>query len=185
MSGRKGMKHYSAAVKEEVRRRHEEGESLRSISREMGISRYTVQSWCGLRPETRLRQIAPLPKGRAKANKTIEDYEKENKRLKMEVELMRDFLQFVERKWGSGSNIRSSIVIAMNIQYRSCVNSSKYHAAATTTLSSGWASRNTTPNWPCKYRSVRSEQIKPTDTGVCGSGWKIDKSQGIPSPFLG
>lgn len=98
MSGRKGMKHYSAAVKEEVRRRHEEGESLRSISREMGISRYTVQSWCGLRPETRLRQIAPLPKGRAKANKTIEDYEKENKRLKMEVELMRDFLQFVERK---------------------------------------------------------------------------------------
>lgn len=98
MSGRKGMKHYSEAVKEEVRRRRKEGESIKVISQEIGVSRYAVQSWCGLRPETRLRQIAPLPKGRPKATKTIEDYEKENKRLKMEVELMRDFLRFVERK---------------------------------------------------------------------------------------
>lgn len=98
MSGRKGMKHYSEAVKEEVRRRRDEGESINSISREIGVSRYTVQSWCGLRPETQLRQLAPLPKGRPKATKTIEAYEKENKRLKMEVELMRDFLQSVGRK---------------------------------------------------------------------------------------
>ena len=98
MSGKKGMKHYSEAVKEEVRRRRKEGESLRSISREVGVSMYSVESWCGLRPETRLRQLAPLPKGRPKAKKTIEDYEKENKRLKMEVELMRDFLRSVERK---------------------------------------------------------------------------------------
>lgn len=98
MSGRKGMKHYSEAVKEEVRRRREEGESIKSISQEIGVSRYAVQSWCGLRPETRLRQIAPLPKGRPKTIKTIEDYEKENKRLKMEVELLRDFLQSAERK---------------------------------------------------------------------------------------
>ena len=98
MSGKKGMKHYSEAVKEEVRRRREAGESMCSISREMGVSRYAVQSWCGLRPETRLRQIAPLPKGRPKAIKTIEDYEKENRRLKMEVELMRDFLQSAGRK---------------------------------------------------------------------------------------
>ena len=98
MSGRKGMKHYSEAVKEEVRRRREAGESLRSISREMGVSKYSIQSWCGLRPETKLRQMAPLPRGRAKAVKTIEDYEKENKRLRMEVALMRDFLRCMERK---------------------------------------------------------------------------------------
>ena len=49
-------------------------------------------------PETKLRQIAPLAKGRPKKNKTIEDYEKENKRLRMEVALMRDFLQSTERK---------------------------------------------------------------------------------------
>ena len=98
MSGKKGMKHYSETVKEEVRRRRNEGESINTISREIGVSRYTVQSWCGLRPETRLRQLAPLPKGRPKTTKTIEDYQKENKRLKMEVELMRDFLRSTERK---------------------------------------------------------------------------------------
>jgi len=71
---------------------------LKAISREMGVSKYSVQSWCGLRPETQLRQMAPLPKGRPKADKTIEDYEKENKRLRMEVELMRDFLRCTGRR---------------------------------------------------------------------------------------
>ena len=98
MSGRKGMKHYSEAVKEGVRQRYKEGESIQNISRETGISRYSIQSWCGLRPETKLRQMAPLSRGRKKAAKTIEDYEKENKRLRMEVELMRDFLRCMERK---------------------------------------------------------------------------------------
>ena len=98
MSGKKGQKHYSEEMKNEVRRRRAAGESLKAISREMGVSKYSVQSWCGLRPETQLRQMAPLPKGRPKAVKTIEDYEKENKRLRMEVELMRDFLRSTERK---------------------------------------------------------------------------------------
>ena len=98
MSGRKGMKAYPEWIKEEVRQRIALGETQGEISRDTGISRYTIQSWCGLRPETRLRQIAPLSKGRPKKDKTIEDYEKENKRLRMEVELMRDFLQSTERK---------------------------------------------------------------------------------------
>jgi transposase len=98
MSGRKGMKAYPEWIKEEVRQRIASGETQGEISRDTGISRYTIQSWCGLRPETRLRQIAPLSKGRPKKDKTIEDYEKENKRLRMEVELMRDFLQSTERK---------------------------------------------------------------------------------------
>ena len=97
MSGKKGQKHYSEEIKNEVRRRRAAGESLKAISREMGVSKYSVQSWCGLRPETQLRQMAPLPKGRPKAVKTIEDYEKENKRLRMEVELMRDFLRCTGR----------------------------------------------------------------------------------------
>ena len=98
MSGKKGQKHYSEEIKNEVRRRRAAGESLKAISREMGVSKYSVQSWCGLRPETQLRQMAPLPKGRPKAAKTIEDYEKENKRLRMEVELMRDFLRCTGRR---------------------------------------------------------------------------------------
>ena len=98
MSGRKGMKQYPAAIREEVRKQIVAGRSQKEISREYGISRYSIQSWCGLRPETQLRQIAPLSKGRPKTNKTIEDYVKENRRLKMENELLRDFLRFTERK---------------------------------------------------------------------------------------
>ena len=97
MSGRKGMKQHPEWIKEQVRERIAAGETQPQLSKELGISRYSIQNWCGLRPETKLRQIAPLPKGRQKKIKTIEDYEKENKRLRMEVELMRDFLQSTER----------------------------------------------------------------------------------------
>ena len=39
-----------------------------------------------------------IPKYRSrKPPKTLQDYKYENKRLKMEVELLRDFLQFTER----------------------------------------------------------------------------------------
>ena len=98
MSGRKGMKQYPESIKEEIREQIAAGRSQKEISRKYGISRYSIQSWCGLRPKTQLRQIAPLPKGRPKTNKTVEDYEKENRRLKMENELLRDFLQSTGRK---------------------------------------------------------------------------------------
>ena len=98
MSGKKGMRQYPEQVKEEIRRRAEEGRSQRELSREYGVSRYTIQSWCGLRPETKLRQLSPLPQGRPKIHKTIDDYKKENQRLKMENELLRDFLSLTERK---------------------------------------------------------------------------------------
>ncbi|MDL2287267.1 hypothetical protein LJB90_01720 [Eubacteriales bacterium OttesenSCG-928-G02] len=98
MAGKKGMKNYPEAVKEELRKAYKEGQSVNELSKKYGISRYAIQSWCGLRPETKIRQIAPLPKGRTKIIKTIDDYKKENKRLKMENELMRDFLSLAERK---------------------------------------------------------------------------------------
>ena len=98
MSGRKGMQHYSEELKEQIRQEISAGKSQNEVSRQYGISRYTVQSWCGLRPETKLRQAAPLHKGRSRKVKTREDYEKENKRLKMENELLRDFLQSTGRK---------------------------------------------------------------------------------------
>ena len=98
MSRKKGVKQYPESIKQLVRKEIEEGKSQKEVSREYGISRYSIQSWCGLRPETRIRQIAPLPKGRPRSIKTVEDYEKENKRLKMENELLRDFLSLIERK---------------------------------------------------------------------------------------
>ncbi len=98
MSGIKGMKKYPQSIKEKIIQEYKSGVSQNEISKKHSISRYTIQSWCGLRPETKMRQIAPLPKGRPKKVKSIEDYKQENKRLKMENELMRDFLLLTERK---------------------------------------------------------------------------------------
>ena len=98
MSGIKGMNHYPEAIKNEIRQAYQEGQSVLRLSKIYGISRYSIQSWCGLRPETKIRQIAPLPKDRQKTIKNIDDYRKENKRLKMENDLLQDFLSLTERK---------------------------------------------------------------------------------------
>ncbi len=90
MSGKKGMKKYPIGIREEVVMRIHTGDSQCALSREYGISRYAIQSWL---KETSI----PKQRGRKPA-KTLQEYKYENKRLKMEVELLRDFLQSVERK---------------------------------------------------------------------------------------
>ena len=90
MSGKKGMKKYLIGIREEVVMRIHAGDSQCALSREYGISRYAIQSW--LKEPT-----IPKQRGRKPA-KTLQEYKYENKRLKMEVELLRDFLQSVERK---------------------------------------------------------------------------------------
>ena len=90
MSGKKGMKKYPVGIREEIVAKIRSGDSQRELSREYGISRYAIQSW--------LKEPA-LPKHRErKPAKTLQEYKNENKRLKMEVELLRDFLQSAERK---------------------------------------------------------------------------------------
>lgn len=90
MSGKKGMKKYPAGIREEVMLRIRAGESQRAMSLEYGISRYAIQSW--------LKEPAmPKQRGRKPA-KTLAEYKYENKRLKMENELLRDFLQSTGRK---------------------------------------------------------------------------------------
>ena len=59
------------------------------MSREYGISRWAIQSWLK-------EPVLPKQRGRKPA-KTLAEYKYENKRLKMENELLRDFLQCVER----------------------------------------------------------------------------------------
>ena len=73
------MTQYPEWVKNQVREQIAAGETQNQLSKELGMSRYRIQSWCGLRSETKLRKLAPMPKGRPKKHKTIEDYEKENK----------------------------------------------------------------------------------------------------------
>ena len=90
MSGKKGMKKYPMGIREEVVARIHAGDSQCALSREYGISRYAIQSW--------LKEPSiPKQRGRKPA-KTLQEYKYENQRLKMENKLLRDFLQFAERK---------------------------------------------------------------------------------------
>lgn len=89
MSGKKGMKKYPTELREHVVQRIRGGESQNALSREYGISRWAIQSWL---------KEASLPKQRGrKPAKTLQEYKYENKRLKMENELLRDFLSLTER----------------------------------------------------------------------------------------
>ena len=96
MSGRKGMKQYSEEMKLIIVQAYQQGASVASLSKVYGMSRYAIQSWCGLRKEVELRHAAPLPKGRP--HKQPENQEQIIKRLKMENELLRNFLSVVGRK---------------------------------------------------------------------------------------
>lgn len=89
MSGKMGMKKYPQGIRETVVSRIRAGESQNAMSREYGISRWAIQSWLK-------ESIIPKQRGRKPA-KTLAEYKYENKRLKMENELLRDFLQCVER----------------------------------------------------------------------------------------
>ena len=71
-----------------------EGKSQKQLNREYGISRYAVQCWIGARTE---KNAMPKPRGKKPA-KTLQEYKYENKRLKMENELLSDFLSLTERK---------------------------------------------------------------------------------------
>ena len=90
MSGKKGMKKYPLGIRETVVNRIRSGESQRELSREYGISRYAIQSWLK-------EAVVPKHRGRKPA-KTLAEYKYENRRLKMENDLLRDFLQSTERK---------------------------------------------------------------------------------------
>lgn len=96
MSGKKGMLQYDQEIKEMVVQAYRSGIGVRELSRQYGISRYAIQSWCGLRKEVELRHAAPLPKGRPTAKPKTQ--EQTIKRLQMENELLRSFLSAVGRK---------------------------------------------------------------------------------------
>ena len=90
MSGKKGMKKYPMGIREEVVTRIRAGENQRALSQEYGISRWAIQCWLK-------EPVIPKMRGRKPA-KTLAEYKYENKRLKMENELLRDFLRSIGRK---------------------------------------------------------------------------------------
>ena len=94
MSGKQGMKHYPIGIREKIVSEYNNGVSQLELSRRYGISRYAIQCWTGARPE---KNVVPKLRGRKPA-KTLQEYKYENKRLRMENELLRDFLSLTERK---------------------------------------------------------------------------------------
>ena len=96
MGNRKGQKHYPEHIRQIIVAEQRKGKSVCSLSAKYGVSRYTIQSWCGLRPEVNRRQMAPLKRGRP--TNRPEELEQKVKRLEMENELLRNFLRELERK---------------------------------------------------------------------------------------
>ena len=90
MSGKRGMKKYPVGIREEVVARIRAGESQCALNREYGISRWAIQCWLK-------EPVIPKMRGRKPA-KTLAEYKYENKRLKIENELLRDFLRSIGRK---------------------------------------------------------------------------------------
>lgn len=75
----------------------EKGYTQRQIAEKLGLSDKLVIKQ--LLNRERKKELSGIPKQKGrKPAKTLQEYKYENKRLKMEVELLRDFLLFIERK---------------------------------------------------------------------------------------
>ena len=75
----------------------ESGMTHREIAEHYGFKDKEVVGELLKRARRKKQQAIPKQRGRKPA-KTLEEYKYENKRLKMENELLRDFLQSTERK---------------------------------------------------------------------------------------
>ena len=85
------------ALLPEIKQLMEQGFSQREIADCLGLESKKVVK--GLLHRERKKKCQGIPKHRGwKPAKTLQEYKYENKRLKMEVELLRDFLSLTERK---------------------------------------------------------------------------------------
>ena len=80
-----------------------EGKTRREIAEHLGLTKQQIKGWIkryNRKQEKIAAGIPPKPKGRPRKHplSSTEEYEKEIARLQMENQLLRDFLQFTERK---------------------------------------------------------------------------------------
>lgn len=73
------------------------GKTQKEVEKELGLSGYRPVHELLKRERKKELQGVPKVRGRKPA-KTLQEYKYENKRLKMENELLRDFLQSTERE---------------------------------------------------------------------------------------
>ena len=97
MHRQKGTPNIPKATKDEIVKKHEAGISTRELAKEYGKSFKTIKGL--LYREKRKKREFKVPKQRGrKPAKTLQEYKYENKRLKMEVELLRDFLSLTGKE---------------------------------------------------------------------------------------
>ena len=97
MHRQKGTPNIPQAVKDEIVRKHKEGMSARELAREYGKTFKTIKGL--LYRENRKEKEFKVSKQRGrKPAKTLQEYKYENKRLKMEVELLRGFLSLTGKE---------------------------------------------------------------------------------------
>lgn len=82
---------------EEIKEMLSRGMSQREVEKQLGLTGSRPVHYLLMRE--RKKEVTGIPKTRGrKPAKTLAEYKNENKRLKMENKLLRDFLLFTERK---------------------------------------------------------------------------------------
>ena len=74
-----------------------DGMTQKEVENALGLTGYRPVHYLLMRERKKEMQGPPKQRGRKPA-KTLQEYKYENKRLKMEVELLRDFLSLTGRK---------------------------------------------------------------------------------------
>lgn len=104
MSGKKGMKHFSETIINEVKQMVSAGKTHREVAEYFGLKDKEVIKSLLKRERSKEKRIqagiVPRPKGRPRKNSITPEQARdaEIRRLKMEVELLRSFLQIAGRK---------------------------------------------------------------------------------------
>ena len=80
----------------QIKKMLEEGMTQKEVENTLGLTGYRPIHELLKRERRKAAKGVPKFRGRKPA-KTLQEYKYENKRLKMEVELLRDFLQSTER----------------------------------------------------------------------------------------
>lgn len=80
----------------QIKKMLEEGMTQKEVENTLGLTDYRPVHELLKRERRKAAKGVPKFRGRKPA-KTLQEYKYENKRLKMEVELLRDFLQSTER----------------------------------------------------------------------------------------
>lgn len=103
MPGKKGMKHYPTSIKEEAVRMHlEEHKSTKEVMETLGINdKWRIIKWCQRYRKYGVFDLPTTkPKGRPRKHErtSSEQLDYEVKQLKMENELLRNFLYEAARR---------------------------------------------------------------------------------------